>query len=229
MGTPGGEGPAAGSLRPGFVRQAPGAETDRPEARREGENPSFPLTLPFSPTIVVGEPRKPTQPTICERFQSIRRKNARNSGVLSHSRRFRLGNQPDRAVRRCSSVGSEHPPRKRAVAGSIPAIGCQIEADSQSRRQCRRTRPTNRPNARTKSTPQTAHQASSTQNGIGAVGSTVIRSLKSPAGVHSGARGRPWTIGVRRRCPPRLRTGSDPPRTRRLIESPTVLAAYPGG
>jgi hypothetical protein len=57
----------------------------------------------------------------------------------------------------------------------------------------------------------------------------VLGALKSPAGVHSGARGRHGAIGVRRRCPPCLRAGSASPRDRRLIESPTVLAAYPGG
>jgi hypothetical protein len=67
------------------------------------------------------------------------------------------------------------------------------------------------------------------QSDCRAGGMLAIRSLKSPAGVHSGARGEPWAIGVRRRCPPRLRAGSASPRDRRLIESPTVLSAYPGG
>lgn len=56
MGTPGGEGPAAGSLRPGFVRQAPGAETDRPGVEARGKTPLSPSHSPFHPRSWWGNP-----------------------------------------------------------------------------------------------------------------------------------------------------------------------------
>jgi hypothetical protein len=58
MGTPGGEGPAAGSSGPGFVRQAPGAETDRPGVEARGKTPLSPSHSPFHPRSWWGNPEK---------------------------------------------------------------------------------------------------------------------------------------------------------------------------